>query len=159
MNFDFGKYRQQLAQLADEGVFIGTSSWKYPGWCGLVFDEQRYLTHGKFSEAKFNKTCLAECAQTYRTVCVDARYYQFPSESYLGGMCEQVPDNFRFAFKVTDEITIKKFPNLSRFGERAGTVNSNFLDADLFRRLFLEPCEPYRSKIGPLIFEFSTRRV
>ncbi len=156
MSLDLQNYRQRLAQLADQGVFIGTSSWKYPGWCGLVYDEQRYLTRNNFSEAKFNKTCLAEYAQTYRTVCVDAGYYQFPSDSYIGGMCEQVPDGFRFAFKVTDEITIKKFPNLPRFGPRAGTVNPNFLNADMFTRLFLGPCEAHQGKIGPLIFEFST---
>jgi hypothetical protein len=38
---DLPRYRQQLAGLADQGVFIGTSSWKYPGWCGLIYDEQR----------------------------------------------------------------------------------------------------------------------
>src|SRR5437588_3627220 len=56
------------------------------------------------------------------------------------GLCEQVPEGFQFAFKVTDEITIKKFPNLPRFGERAGTQNSYFLNAELFQRLFLSPC-------------------
>ena len=58
MPFDLPSYRERLAQLAARGIHIGTSSWKYPGWCGLIYDEQRYLTRGKFSEAKFNKTCL-----------------------------------------------------------------------------------------------------
>src|SRR2546430_1609697 len=145
MAFDLPEYRQQLRELADRGVFIGTSSWKYPGWCGQIYDEQRYLTRDKFSESKFNRECLAEYAQTFSTVCVDAGYYKFPSASYIAGLCEQVPEGFQFAFKVTDEITIKKFPNLPRFGERAGTQNSNFLDADLFHRLFLNPCDPHRS--------------
>jgi uncharacterized protein YecE (DUF72 family) len=153
---DLPRYRQQLAQLADQGIFIGTSSWKYPGWCGLIYDEQRYLTRGKFSEAKFNRECLVEYAQTFRTVCVDAGYYQFPTEGYIGGMCEQVPEGFKFAFKVTDEITQKKFPSLPRFGARGGTMNVNFLNAEMFQRLFLSPCEGFKSKIGPLIFEFST---
>ena len=153
---DLLRYRQQLAQLADQGIFIGTSSWKYPGWCGLIYDEQRYLTRSKFSESKFNRECLADYAETFRTVCVDAGYYQFPTDSFIGGMCEQVPDGFKFAFKVTDEITLKNFPNLPRFGVRAGTINENFLNEEMFQRLFLGPCEPFRSKIGPLIFEFST---
>jgi uncharacterized protein YecE (DUF72 family) len=67
-----------------------------------------------------------------------------------------VPDGFRFTFKVTDEITIRRFPGLPRFGARAGTTNPNFLNAEMFRRLFLGPLEGYRSKVGPLIFEFST---
>lgn len=114
------------------------------------------MTRSKFSEAKFNRECLAEYAETFRTVCVDAGYYQFPTESYIGGMCEQVPEGFKFGFKVTDEITIKKIPGLPRFAERAGTTNPNFLNAEMFLRLFLGPCEGFRSKIGPLIFEFST---
>lgn len=149
-------YRNRLAELAAQCVFIGTSSWKYPGWCGMIYDEQRYLTRHKFSEAKFNRSCLAEYAKTYRTVCVDAGYYQFPTEQYIAGLCAEVPDDFRFGFKVTDDITLKKFPSLPRFGARAGTFNPNFLSAGLFRERFLKPCEPYRDKIGPLIFEFST---
>ena len=156
MSLDLQSYRQQIAQLAAQHVFIGTSSWKYPGWCGQIYEEQRYLTHNKFSTAKFERECLSEYAQTFSTVCVDAGYYNFPSEKWIGGLCAQVPDHFRFGFKVTDEITIKKFPNLPRFGQRAGTANSHFLNADMFRRLFLGPLEAHRSKIGPLIFEFST---
>ncbi|MHA3775562.1 DUF72 domain-containing protein [Verrucomicrobiota bacterium sgz303538] len=148
--------QSRLAQLAARGVYVGTSSWKYPGWCGLVFDEQRYLTRGKFSEAKFNRMSLADYAETFRTVCVDAGYYQFPTERYLAELCEQVPEGFEFGFKVTDEVTIKKFPNLPRFGARAGTANPNFLNAEMFTRLFLGPCEEFQEKIGPLIFEFST---
>jgi uncharacterized protein YecE (DUF72 family) len=155
MTFDLASYRRRLRDLAAEGIYVGTSSWKYPGWCGLVYDEQRYLTRGKFSEAKFNRECLREYAQTFSTVCVDAGYYHFPTPRYLAELCEQVPDGFKFAFKATDEVTIRKFPNLPRFGERAGKQNPNFLNAEMLTRLFLRPCNQHREKIGPLIFEFS----
>jgi uncharacterized protein YecE (DUF72 family) len=56
---------------------------------------------------------------------------------------------------VTDAITIKKFPKLDRFGELAGKVNENFLNAELFVKAFLQPCEPFRTKLGLLMFEFS----
>ena len=55
---------EQLRSLAEQQVFIGTSSWKYPGWCGQIYDEQRYLTRNKFSEVKFECGCLTEYAQT-----------------------------------------------------------------------------------------------
>ncbi len=154
--FSRDNLKARLAGLAARGIYIGTSSWKYPGWCGLVFDEQRYLTHHKFSEAKFNRECLSEYAETFSTVCVDAGYYTFPTEKYLSGLCSQVPEGFKFAFKVTDEITIRKFPYLPRFGARVGLPNPNFLNAEMFARLSLKPCEPFREQIGPLIFEFST---
>ncbi|HTL17426.1 MAG TPA: DUF72 domain-containing protein, partial [Patescibacteria group bacterium] len=87
--------------------------------------------------------------------CVDAAYYTFPTQKYLQGMAEQVPPDFQFAFKVTDVITIKKFPNLDRFAGLAGKANENYLNAELFASDFLRPCEPVRSKVGLLIFEFS----
>lgn len=91
----------------------------------------------------------------FKTVCVDAAYYQFPSEKNLAGLVEKVPADFRFTFKVTDDITLKRFTNLPRFGIKAGKPNSNFLNADLFERAFLKACEPFRKSVGLLIFEFS----
>ncbi len=67
--------RGPLQQLVSESVFIGTSSWKYPGWCGQVYDESRYTTRKKFSEARFERECLAEYAEFFPTVFVDAGYY------------------------------------------------------------------------------------
>ena len=107
---------ETLKSLAERQVFIGTSSWKYPGWCGQLYDEQRYLTRKKFSEAKFERECLTEYAQTFPSVCVDAGYYKFPTEKWIEGRCAQVKPDFRFPFKVTDEITIKQFPNHARHG-------------------------------------------
>ena len=86
---------------------------------------------------------------------VDAAYYKFPDHRYLEGLIAQVPDDFLFGFKVTDEITVRKFPNLPRFGIRAGKPNENFLNADLFADAFLKPCEPFRKNVGLLMFEFS----
>jgi hypothetical protein len=48
-----------------------------------------------------------------------------------------MPSDFQLAFKGTDEITIKKFPNLPRYGHRAGVVNENFLNAEFFSNTFL----------------------
>ena len=67
----------------------------------------------------------------------------------------KVPSDFKFGFKVTDDITLKRFTNLPRFGIKAGKPNNHFLDADLFINAFLKPCEPFRQNIGLLIFEFS----
>ena len=56
---------------------------------------------------------------------------------------------------MTDAITIKKYPKLDRFGDLAGKANENFLNAELFAKAFLHPCECIRSKVGLLMFEFS----
>ncbi len=145
----------KLAELAAQGIYIGTSSWKYAGWRGTLYDEGRYVYRGKIAESRFERECLREYAEVFKTVCVDAAYYKFPDRRYLEGMVSQVPADFRFGFKVTDEITIKKFTNLPRHGIRAGRLNENFLNADLFATAFLKPCEEFREQVGLLMFEFS----
>jgi len=97
--------KQSAANLAASGVFIGASSWKYPGWRGLLYDESRYIWRGKVAESRFERNCLSEYAEVFKTVCVDAAYYTFPSIKYLEGLAAQVPGDFQFGFKVTDEIT------------------------------------------------------
>jgi uncharacterized protein YecE (DUF72 family) len=143
MPFDRQSIQRTSAALAARGVFLGASSWKYPGW------------RGKFSRARFDRDCLAQYAKVFKTVCVDAAYYTFPTVKQLESLAAQVPADFRFAFKVTDDITVKKFPNLPRFGRRAGQPNENYLNAGLFAGGFLKPCEVIRPKVGILIFELS----
>jgi len=153
--FDHEKMRHAAAELAANGIFIGTSSWKYDGWFGQLYTPARYEYRGKVAKTRFERDCLSEYAEVFKTVCVDAAYYTFPSDKYLAGLVEKVPPDFQFGFKVTDEITVRKFPNLDRFGIRAGKLNENFLNADLFNRAFLTPCEAIRQNVGVLMFEFS----
>lgn len=144
-----------LAELAAKEIYIGTSSWKYEGWVGQIYDRERYLTRGKWSQAKFERECLSEYAEVFPTVCVDAGFYRFPTAAYISGLAGQVPDGFKFSFKVTDTITLKHFPNQPRHGQFAGLANEHFLSAAMFTDTFLGPMEPHRGKIGMLIFEFT----
>ena len=143
-----------LERLARQEVFIGTSSWKYPGWMGQVYHEENYRTRGKFSQKKFEETCLAEYADTFPIVCGDFSFYQFPSEAFWRKLFGSAPEKLRWAFKVPEEITVKQFPTHARYGPRAGMENENFLNADVFERLFLEPLQPYLGRVPLMIFEF-----
>ncbi len=147
MQFDRERMKVKAAELAGKGVFIGTSSWKYEGWFGQLYTPARYEYRGKVAKTRFERDCLSEYAEVFKTVCVDAAYYSFPRREYLQGLADQVPSDFRFGCKVTDEITTRKFPNLDRFGLRAGKPNENFLNADLFATAFLKPCEDIRDKV------------
>lgn len=153
--FDRGKFQQAVASLAARNVFIGTSSWKYAGWRELLYTDDRYIWRGKFSEARFERLCLSEYAEVFKTVSVDAAYYKFPDRDYLKGLVDVVPAEFRFTLKVTDDITLRHFPNLPRFGRRAGQTNEHFLNADVFNQAFLGACEPFQKNIGVIIFEFA----
>ena len=46
MIFDRDKMKFDLATLAAAGVFLGTSSWKYPGWLGQLYTRDRYVWRG-----------------------------------------------------------------------------------------------------------------
>ena len=155
VSFDRDEVQQRAAELAARGVFIGTSSWKYPGWLNQLYSPSRYEYRGRVAKTRFERDCLSEYAGVFKTACVDAAYYDFPRREYLERLAEQVPPDFRFAFKVTDAITIKRYPSLPRFGLRAGQRNEHFLDANLFAKAFLKPCEAIRDRVGVFLFEFS----
>jgi uncharacterized protein YecE (DUF72 family) len=159
-DFPRAQLAERLAALANDGIYVGTSSWKYEGWLGLIYSPERYLRYFKSGpprllKDRFQRTCLAEYAQNFKTVCLDAGFYQFPTAKLLDGYFSQVPSDFRMSLKVTEDITVKKFPNLPRYGKRAGQINERFLDVGLFVANFLTPLEPYKAQIGTLFFEFS----
>ncbi|HVP10311.1 MAG TPA: DUF72 domain-containing protein, partial [Phycisphaerae bacterium] len=145
---------ERLAGLAARGIYLGTSSWKYPGWLGQVYNPVRYQERGKFAEKEFEHECLAEYATIFPTVGGDFSFYQFPSPRTWEQIFAQVPAGFRFSLKVPEDVTVERFPNLPRYGKLAGTENPHFMDVSLVREKLLTPLEAYRDKLGVLIFEF-----
>src|SRR6266436_3174825 len=110
MSFDRAGLATAVQQLAKRGYYIGTSSRKYEGWRGMLYNSARYEYRGKFAMKRFEQNCLREYAEVFKTVCVDAAFYKFPDHKFLDGMIPQTPDDFRFGFKVTDTITDRLFP-------------------------------------------------
>jgi uncharacterized protein YecE (DUF72 family) len=157
--FDRDLLANWLKELAETRVYVGTSSWKYEGWFGMLYDRSNYENRGRFSKTRFEQECLSEYSQFFPSVCVDAGYYRFPDERYLERLIGQVPKDFVFAWKVTDEITLRRFPKLDRFGARQGELNPNFLNAELCSNSILQLLESYRQQTGPLIFEFAEFRL
>ena len=89
MAFDRERVKVHAADLAAKGVFIGTSSWKYDGWFGQLYTPARYEYRGKVAKTRFERDCLSEYAEVFKTVCVDAAYYTFPSDKYLAGLLKK----------------------------------------------------------------------
>ncbi|MBN2561080.1 MAG: DUF72 domain-containing protein [Phycisphaerae bacterium] len=146
----------RLKNLAERGVYLGTSSWKYPGWIGQVYDPVRYQHRGKLAPRQFERECLAEYATVFPTVGGDFSFYQFPSPATWRQVFDQLPVGFRFSLKVPEDITARHWPNLPRYGQRAGTDNPHFMDAALLHDQLLGPLESYRDKLGVIMFEFGT---
>lgn len=148
------RLQPRLATLAAERIYLGTSSWKYEGWMGQIYTPEKYMTRGRFSQKKFEAECLAEYASTFPIVCGDFSFYQFPSQAYWQRLFDTSPPHLLFAFKVPEDVTVKRFPSHDRYGARAGMANETFLNADVFRELFAAPLQIYQHRVATLIFEF-----
>lgn len=71
MAFEREKMKLKAAELAAKGIYVGTSSWKYQGWFNQLYTPSRYEYRGKVATTRFERSCLAEYAQVFKTVCVD----------------------------------------------------------------------------------------
>lgn len=156
-DFDRERLSRRLRALADRGIWIGGSSWKYEGWLGQIYSPERYVVRGRFSKNRFEAECLLEYAETFPTVCGDFSFYQFPPPEFWAKLFATAPPRLKIALKAPEEVTAEVFPRHARYGPRAGMVNEGFLNADALAALFLEPLMPYRDRIGPIIFEFGAR--
>ncbi len=151
-----GRLAPRLRALAAQGIFFGTSSWKYEGWLGSIYAPERYVVRGKFSRRRFETECLAEYAHTFPVVGGDFSFYQFPTDDYWHRLFGESPPSLRFGFKVPEEITVATWPGHARYGQRAGKSNESFLDVAHFERGFARPLEPYRDRVATMMFEFGT---
>ncbi|HEY3204845.1 MAG TPA: DUF72 domain-containing protein [Thermoanaerobaculia bacterium] len=133
-------------------ILFGTASFAYEGWKGLVY-------HDRYREASFKVECLREYARfpPFRTVEFDFPFYRPPTETQLQRYASALPSGFPVVSKVWEEITIPRFPELPRYGERAGAENPRYLDASAFQEEVLRPYEKaFRDHMGPFVFEFPT---
>lgn len=141
----------RLAAAIPPGVHFGTSSWNYPGWNGLVY-RQEYPATGKVAEM------LGEYARypLFSTVGIDASFYNPLSEKTLKSYAAVLPEGFRCVSKVWDRITVHTHAG-ARDKKKAGEVNPDFLNAELFTDAVWRPChQHFAPHTGPFVFEFQT---
>jgi uncharacterized protein YecE (DUF72 family) len=138
-----------IKDLLAEHIYLGTSSWKYAGWKGLIYN-QKYA-----SEKRFNDECLKEYAEHYPAVGVDHTFYAWPTAPTFTKYVEQTPAAFRFGLKATERSTIFRYPKMKRYGKEAGNLNPHFLDPQVFKDEFLRPLDPFKERLGPIMLEFS----
>lgn len=137
-------------------IRFGTSTWTYEGWQGQIYTR-------KYTKTSFTRECLGEFCQylyrgqpLFRTVGNDATFYRPPSANQLTRYLTQIPEDFQMCFKVWEELTIPTYAKHARYGSRAGQVNPNFLNADAFTKLVLQPYRDaqFGPNTGPFLFEF-----
>ncbi len=144
-----GDDERAIAAEMPSWIRLGTSSWTFPGWGGIVYA-------GKPSNAALVRSGLKAYAEhpLLRTVGIDRSHYAPLTADDLAGYAAQLPQGFRAVSKVWDDITTRVFPNHPRFGARAGQVNPSFLDPVKTRELVLAPyAEAFNDHAGPFVFE------
>lgn len=134
--------------LARQGAWVGTSSWKFRGWEGFFYGK-----HYR-SEAEFQRECLREYAKALPMVGIDFTFYDWPHVNQIVAIANAVPENFRFCVKATDKLVTERFPNVARYGRFAGKENPLFLDPQAFLENFWKPLAAIQKQIGAVIFEF-----
>jgi len=126
-------------------VRIGTCSWKYPSWEGLVYSSREPANY------------LEEYARRYDTVEVDQWFWSLgangaalPRRETVIEYDQATPPGFRFTVKCPNALTLSH--HRGKKGEPL-RPNDRFLDADFFLR-FLESMEALVPKVGLFIFQF-----
>jgi uncharacterized protein YecE (DUF72 family) len=140
-----------LAGALPSFVRLGTSSWTFPGWGGIVYE-------GKPSQAALVREGLAAYARypLFRTVGIDRSYYAPLSREELDAYADGLPDGFVAVSKVWDELTVFHYPDHPRFGARSGQKNGRFLDPDEVRERILPAYEGrFAPHAGPFVFEIA----
>jgi len=129
-------------------VRLGTSSWYFPGWDGIVYD-------GDFAQTRLSREGLEAYGAhpLLKSVSLDRSFYGPLSVADYLRYAQQVPDDFRFVVKAPASVTDAVIRG--RRGEPSGP-NPTFLDAQLATREFVQPClEGLGRKAGVLVFQFS----
>ena len=141
-----------LRRRLPDKLRLGTSSWTFPGWAGLVY-HRRYG-----SQRAFVRESLREYAEhpLMRTVGIDRGYYAPVPESDLASYARQVPRDFRGAIKVWQQISMPVYPRHPRYGDLAGQANPDFLDVERFADDVFRPVQTaFGARMGPWILEMA----
>lgn len=141
--------QKEIFRLAAQGIYFGTSSWKYRGWEGMIYKG------GYASEAHFQKQSLREYADYFPCVGIDFTFYTWPLPEMMAYLLDATPEHFRMFPKVTKRITMREFPPHASYGKWAGQKNPDFLNAQMYSEQFWEPISKLGPRIGALIFEMT----
>jgi uncharacterized protein YecE (DUF72 family) len=132
---------------------LGTCSWKYDSWKGLVYDKGKDYRPGDY---------LADYARYFNSVEIDQWFWslfpggvKLPDARMVETYAAAVPEDFVFSVKAPNALTLTHFyaKDTGRHGEFAGKENANFLSVELLER-FLETLAPLGKKLGPIMFQF-----
>jgi len=120
---------------------IGTCSWKYDSWKGLVYPE--------FGEFDF----LEEYSKHFNTVEIDQWFWSLikdkaylPKPKTVNEYNASTPDDFKFTIKMPNSLTLTH-------PYKSIAPNPYFLSPEIMKS-FIHSIEPILNKVGVLMFQF-----
>ena len=139
---------KEMMRRLPSSIRLGTSSWNFPGWRGLVWSRGSGLEHlANDGLAAYSASPL------FRTVGIDRNFYRPLSASAFAAFARQVPEDFRFLVKAPRDVTDPYLRN-----DRGIPTGPNplFLNVHAAADRFLGPVRMgLGQKCGPLVFQFS----
>ena len=125
-------------------LYVGTSGFSYPSWRGTKEGELGDLLEAAFGKPTFYPagTKSGEFLRVYTerlsSVELNATFYRLPSEDQLRAWAAQTPDRFRFAVKMSRQIT--------HFGRVDGSAT------------FCERVHALGDRLGPILVQLPPSR-
>ena len=128
-------------------IYLGTCSWKYDSWRGLVYSDSADLNY------------LAEYSRKYNTVEIDQWFWSLfpggkvvlPKPAVVQEYAQAVPRNFKFTVKLPNSLALTHYYRKDK--TEGLQVNPFFLSSDLYNR-FIEIITPLHQNIGVLMMQF-----
>jgi uncharacterized protein YecE (DUF72 family) len=124
-------------------IKLGTCSWNYDSWIGLVYSHKR----GRAAEY------LEEYTEKYSTAEIDSWFYKIPDPGEVQDYLDRTGDDFRFTCKVSREITLTHLRNRDGAGGSSLIPNPDFLSAELFGR-YLDAIREMLPRLDAVMLEF-----
>lgn len=137
-----------LAASLPPQLRLGTSSWHYPGWRGLVWQRD-------YPASTLSRYGLPAYARhpLLRSVGIDRGFYRPLTTAQFAQHAAQVPADFRFVVKAPAAVTDALVRDEGGRGQQA---NPDFLDPGLALRSFVEPAlAGLGGKLGAMVFQIS----
>lgn len=132
---------RQLGERLPSGLRMGTSSWSFPGWTGIVWDRAA-------ESSTLSKTGLFAYSEhpLLRTVGVDRAWYEPLHADVYAAYAAQVPLDFRFLVKAHSVLTTPP---------RSDAPDPRFLDPAYATDAVIGPAvEGLGVRLGTLLFQF-----
>jgi uncharacterized protein YecE (DUF72 family) len=144
----------ELAARLPRTIRLGTMSWSFPGWRGLVYAKEAPL--GALSElglGAYSKHPLLGAVE------IDRSYYEPLDVEVLRAYAAQVPDDFRFLVKAHEACSVQRYPTHARYGSKRDQQNPLYLDPVYAAEAVVGPIQSgLGPKLGAILFQFPPQR-